>query len=199
MVIRWKSYLPILAVLVAGCGSEEETENRGQKSEYRKQNTGDRIQKTEYRTQKTETKKVKHPERQEARDFTLPDLKGENWTLSSLKGKVIILDFWATWCAPCRIEIPYLIELYNKYRDDGLIVCGVGIDRKPAIASFSREYGINYPILIGTQQIARQWGIRAIPTTYILDKDGRIAFKHMGFRPGMEIKFEEEIKELLKE
>lgn len=137
--------------------------------------------------------------KEEPRDFSLPDLDGKSWTLSSFKGKVIILDFWATWCPPCKIEIPYLIELYNKYKDDGLIVCGVGIDRKPALESFVREYGINYLTLIGTQQIAQQWGIRAIPTTYILDKDGRIAFKHTGFAPGMESQFEEEIKGLLKE
>ena len=133
-----------------------------------------------------------------APDFTLPRLGGGEFTLSILKGKVIILDFWATWCPPCRKEIPDFISLYKKYKDKGLEIVGVALDRdkETSVGPFAKKMGINYTIVFGDQEVTKKYkGIRYIPTTFIIDKDGNIAKKHIGF---VEKKvFEEEVRELL--
>jgi len=141
--------------------------------------------------------KESKPERVPALDFTLPDLKGKNHTLSNYKGKVVLVDFWATWCGPCRVEIPGFVSLYKKYRKKGLVILGVGLDRRDALEKFAKKYKMNYPVLIGTKDIGDAYGIRAIPTTLLLDKENRIAYYHIGVTPMSQ--FEEEIKKLLEE
>jgi len=134
----------------------------------------------------------------EAPDFTLPDLDGKPFKFSDLKGKVIILDFWATWCPPCRTEIPHFKSLYSQYKGDGLEVIGIALDQGGAnvVRPFAEDFQINYPILIGNQRVTEDYGgIRGIPTTFIIDRQGRIVEKFVGYRD-KEV-FESVIQDLL--
>ena len=139
-------------------------------------------------------KKVSNP----APDFTLQDLNG-NWSsLSEFKGKVVILDFWATWCPPCRAEIPHFIELYDDYKDKGLEIIGVSLDfnANKILGAFVEENSINYTILIGDRDVTDLYGgIMSIPTTFVIDRDGGIRKKYIGYKE-KEV-FEEDVKGLL--
>ena len=120
-----------------------------------------------------------------APDFALPDLDGNTVRLSDFKGKVIILDFWATWCPPCVKEIPHFVELYEKYRENGFQMIGIALSSGSAedVKKFATKHGINYPILMGNREIAKKYGnIRSIPTTFLIDRQGRIATKYIGYR-----------------
>jgi thiol-disulfide isomerase/thioredoxin len=133
-----------------------------------------------------------------AHDWELKDLAGKTVKLSDFKGKVVILDFWATWCPPCRAEIPHFVELQKQYGDQGLVVIGMSLDEggPNVVSSFAKEQGINYPVVIGNQDIATQYGgIEGIPTTFVIDGDGKIVSKHVGFTD--KSVFEDEIKKLL--
>jgi thiol-disulfide isomerase/thioredoxin len=131
-------------------------------------------------------------------DFTLKDLNGADVTLASFKGKVILLNFWATWCGPCKAEIPELVKLQHQYKDD-LVVLGVSVDDPvEKLRPYAEEYKMNYPVLVGNGQQEFQdaygplWGI---PVSVIVDRGGRIAKRHSGI--GTKEQFEEEIKALL--
>jgi peroxiredoxin len=131
-------------------------------------------------------------------DFTLKDMNGVTVKLSSFKGKIILLNFWATWCPPCKVEIPDLIALQDEYADD-LVVLGFSVDDTPELLKpFAAEYAINYPLLVGLghenvqEAYGPMWGI---PVTVVIDRDGRIAQKHSGIRTKEQI--EREIKALL--
>jgi thiol-disulfide isomerase/thioredoxin len=132
-----------------------------------------------------------------APDFKLTTLDGKPVTLADSHGKVILLNFWATWCGPCRAEIPDLIELQNKYKDKlqilGLIVDD---DDQDAIKEFIEKVGINYPVAIASNDIRFQYGgIAALPTSFVLDSEGRIVQKHEGLRDPL--LYETEIRSLL--
>ena len=132
-----------------------------------------------------------------APDFSLSDLNGRKIDLASQKGKVVLLDFWATWCGPCRIEIPGFVKLQERYRDQGLVVIGVSLDDSvDPVREFYREFNMNYAVAMGTERMTELYGgILGLPTTFLIGRDGRIYAKHMG---ATDISvFDEEVKELL--
>lgn len=119
-----------------------------------------------------------------AYDFQLPSINGKKVKLSDFKGNVIILNFWATWCPPCRAEIPSFIELYKKHKDEGLAIIGVAIDNEIKVKNFVKDYKINYPVLLADETTIQKYGgIRGIPTTFIIDKNGNITKNYIGYRP----------------
>lgn len=131
-----------------------------------------------------------------APDFSLSTIDSGTIQLSDYKGKVIILDFWATWCPPCRKEIPGFIKLYEEYKGRGLVIIGISSEDIDKLKKFSKDNGINYPIAIGNPEVSSAYGgIQYIPTTFIIDRDGNIAGKHVGFVE--KDVFEKEIKGLL--
>jgi thiol-disulfide isomerase/thioredoxin len=132
-----------------------------------------------------------------APDFSLTSLDGKPVTLAGSKGKVILLNFWATWCGPCRAEIPDLVELQNKYKEH-LQILGLVVDDddQDAVKDFAEKFGINYPVALATNDIRLQYGgIAALPTSFVLDSEGRIVQKHEGLRDP--VLYETEIRALL--
>ena len=121
-----------------------------------------------------------------APDFTLYTLDGEEVSLSDYLGKVIILDFWATWCAPCRKGIPDLVSIQNEFKDD-LVVIGISLDQpttQDELIPFIESYGINYPVVLGNLEVSDAYGnIQAIPTSFIIDQEGNIINKYIGLVP----------------
>ena len=115
-------------------------------------------------------------------DFTLLDLDGNEVSLSDFKGKIVVLNFWATWCQPCKAEIPDFVEVYNLYKDKNVQFLGISDDNVKSLKKFAKSYGINYPVLVdGTiDSISYYWRIRGIPTTYIVDTNGKVIDYHVG-------------------
>ncbi len=139
----------------------------------------------------------KHPTVQ-APDFSLPTLDGETVTLSQFKGKPVVLNFFATWCPACKGEIPGFVNIYNRYKDKGLVMLGISLDTNPrdALPPFIKENGIPYPIVIGNREVMEKYGgIQSIPTTFFVDKTGQITNVHIGYLD--ENALEEAVKELL--
>jgi len=136
-----------------------------------------------------------------APDFTLSSIDGNRLTLSGLKGKVVLLDFWATWCPPCRAAIPHLVELQNKYRADGLDVVGMNMDQDPEdLVSFLQSNTVNYPILKVTDEVRLAYGgISSIPVTFLVDRQGRVRHRYMGFDRRIAEDMERAIQALLQE
>jgi len=123
-----------------------------------------------------------------APDFTLKDLNGKSVTLSDHKGKVVIIDFWATWCPPCRKGIPELVEMQQTYGSDKLVILGISVDQAEAgvVKDFASSYKINYPVLFYTPEVVAAYGgIEAIPTTFIVDKEGKVRQWVQGYQPKM--------------
>jgi thiol-disulfide isomerase/thioredoxin len=113
---------------------------------------------------------------------------------------VVLLDFWATWCGPCKAEIPHLVKLYNKYKSQGLVVIGVGLDKQARLADYVKQNGVTYITLVDEKSAsAKAYNVSGIPRTLMIDKKGRIAFDHTGYSPGMESQVEAEITGLLAE
>ncbi|MBN2232824.1 MAG: TlpA family protein disulfide reductase [Deltaproteobacteria bacterium] len=136
-----------------------------------------------------------------APDFSLVSLSGKQLTRESLQGKVVILDFWATWCPPCRAAIPHLVDLYNAHRDQGLEIVGVSLDRggEEEVADFIRRNRVSYDIAIGTgNPIIKDFGdISSIPVLFILNREGEIVFKAVGFNSQIAKNIEDKLAEIL--
>ena len=135
---------------------------------------------------------------QPAPDFTLIDATGSPVKLSSLKGKVVLLDFWATWCTGCKVEIPWYMEFENKYGKEGLAAIGVSMDDDgwKSVKPFLQEHKLNYPVVIGTQEVVNEYGgLPSLPVTMLIDRQGKIAESHAGMVNKDE--FEKKIRQLL--
>jgi thiol-disulfide isomerase/thioredoxin len=129
--------------------------------------------------------------------FSLTDITGKPLKLSDYQGKVVILDFWATWCGPCRIEIPSFVELQKRYASQGFTMIGISIDDSPEpVVDFYKELQMNYPVAVGNDRLGELYGgLPGLPTTFVIGRDGRIYAKHVGaYDPHV---FEAEVKELL--
>ncbi len=126
---------------------------------------------------------IHHQERREAPDFTLVDSHGNPIRLSAFRGQVVVLNFWATWCNPCRIEIPWFIEFQQKHSSQGFSVIGVSLDEEgwDTVLPYLRQHGVNYPVVLGEEELLQTYGgVEALPTTLILDRKGRVAVAHVG-------------------
>ncbi len=132
-----------------------------------------------------------------APEFSLTDITGKPLKLSDYQGKVVVLDFWATWCGPCRMEIPGFIELQKRYAAQGFTMIGISMDDSPEpVVDFYNQFHMNYPVAVGNDRLGELYGgMPGLPTTFVIGRDGRIYAKHSGaYDPSV---FETEIKELL--
>ncbi len=132
-----------------------------------------------------------------APDFTLRDLKGSQVSLSDFRGQPVVLNFWATWCMPCRAEIPSLEVLHTKYKDQGLVVIGVNVETDYMKVKRFAEPRMSYTVLLDGGTQAQGYDIVGIPCTYYIDRKGIIRHRSVGFAPGDEVLIEQEIKKLL--
>jgi peroxiredoxin len=133
-----------------------------------------------------------------APDFTLETVSGQSMRLSDLRGKAVLLNFWATWCAPCKIEMPWFVELQNEYGSQGLQIVGVAMDdsSKEDIAKFAKDMGVNYPVLMGKEAVGEEYGgVPALPESFFIGRDGKIVDKIIGLKGKAEI--EDSIKKAL--
>jgi thiol-disulfide isomerase/thioredoxin len=136
--------------------------------------------------------------RKAAPEFNLKDGDGRNVRLSEYRGKVVLLNFWATWCGPCKIEMPWFIDFERQYKDQGFAVVGIAMDEEgwSAIKPFLAEMAVNYRVVQGNDDTATLYGgVEALPTTFLIDREGRVASTHIGLT-GKDV-FENGIKELL--
>ncbi len=137
-------------------------------------------------------------QRKTAPDFTLNDTQGRPVTLSEYKGKVVLLDFWATWCPACQSEIPWYLEFEKKYKDKGLVVIGVAMDKEglKVVQPYMQQKQMDYTVVLGSDDLGPQFGFKTIPVTFLIDKSGNVAVAHTGIVD--KDNFEGHIEELLK-
>ena len=138
------------------------------------------------------------PERKPAPAFSLKDSDGKTVTLADYKGKVVLLNFWATWCGPCKIEIPWFIDFEQRFKDRGFAVVGVAMDEEgwSAVKPYIEKSKVNYRVLLGNEEVGEAFGgVESLPTTFVIDQDGRIASTHVGLISKSD--YENEIVQLL--
>ena len=136
-----------------------------------------------------------------APDFALKSATGENLRLSEYRGDVVMINFWATWCGPCRQEMPLLDELYARYQRVGFNLLGVNIDDDSNKAmNMVRELGVSFPVLFDSRkEVSRMYEVDAMPVTIIVDREGNVRFVHQGYKPGYEQKYLDQVRALLRE
>ncbi|MEM7280817.1 MAG: TlpA disulfide reductase family protein [Pseudomonadota bacterium] len=136
-----------------------------------------------------------------APDFTLPSRGGDAVTLSDLKGQVVMINFWATWCGPCRQEMPLLEEMYVRYNRMGFTLLGVNVEEDSRGAdAYLKETRVSFPILFDNKnEVSKLYDVIAMPSTVILDKEGTVRYLHKGYKPGYENEYLSQIRTLLKE
>src|SRR5438034_3812996 len=135
-----------------------------------------------------------------APQFSLANLDGKNVSLKDFADKVMVVDFWATWCGPCREEIPHLNKLYENYRGKGLVVAGISMDAEgpEVVKQFAKELRMEYPVVMGDENVQQDFGgIVGLPTTFIIDRKGNIVKKYTGYQPAIMQDMEQTIKELM--
>ena len=140
-------------------------------------------------------------EGQTAPDFALKSSTGENLRLSEYRGDVVMINFWATWCGPCRQEMPLLDELYSRYQRVGFNLLGVNIDDDSRRAmQMAEELGIDFPVLFDARkEVSRLYEVEAMPVTVLVDREGTVRYVHHGYKPGYEDKYLDQIRSLLRE
>jgi len=131
----------------------------------------------------------------------LKTLDDQEMTLSALKGKVVLLDFWATWCGPCKESIPHLTQIYKSYHDKGFEVIGMSMDRGDVntVRNFVKSIDIPYPIIITPDEVARKYAITGLPTTFLIDREGKVREKMVGFNTTIAQQMVSKVSELLSE
>ena len=138
---------------------------------------------------------------QSAPDFALKSSSGENLRLSEYRGDVVMVNFWATWCGPCRQEMPLLDELYTRYQRVGFSLLGVNIDDNSSKAmNMVAELGVSFPVLFDARkEVSKLYEVDAMPVTVLIDREGTVRYVHQGYKPGYEDKYLEQIRSLLRE
>ena len=136
-----------------------------------------------------------------AYDFTLKSRSGKNIRLNELSGQVVLINFWASWCGPCRKELPELEVLHQKYKDLGVTILGINIDADPSLSKkLLKESNVTFPILYDPDnQVSKQYQIESMPSTFLVDKKGLFRYRHNGYLAGYEKKYDEQIKQLLRD
>lgn len=136
-----------------------------------------------------------------ASDFALRSLSEQNIRLSEQLGEVVVLNFWATWCGPCRQEMPLLDGIYAKYRRAGLVLLGITIDQDvQQAAEMATTLGVSYPVLLDVRnEVAKAYELGTLPLTVLIDREGTVRYVSEGFKPGYEKRYTEQLRELLNE
>ncbi len=136
-----------------------------------------------------------------APDFTLKSLDGANLRLDEYRGQVVLINFWASWCGPCRQEMPVLDQLHKRYEDTGFAVLGVNVEGTEAPArQLLSKVPVSFPVLIDAgQKVSETYHLQAMPSTVVVDRDGVVRYVHQGYKPGDEAKYVEIVKELIRE
>jgi peroxiredoxin len=136
-----------------------------------------------------------------APDFTLRTMGGPNLRLKEQRGQVVLINFWATWCAPCRKEMPHLNQLYDKYRSSGFVLLGVNVDDNAGNATdVAAKLGVKFPVLLDTdKKVSHLYDLNSMPTTVVIDRDGKVRYLHRGYQDGYEVSYDQQIRQLLKE
>ena len=133
--------------------------------------------------------------------MTFADPDGKEISLSSFHGRTVLVNLWATWCGPCRVEMPHLARLYEKYRGSGFTVLAVNIDEDPhKAANLASQLGMRFPVLLDTEKkVSRLYDLNTMPSTVLIDREGRVRYVHRGYRDGYEDTYDKQIRELLRE
>ena len=136
-----------------------------------------------------------------APDFTLKSNSGKNLRLSEYRGEVVLINFWASWCGPCRQEMPLLNELHKRYEPLGFTVLGVNVEENSSAArKLLKDMPVSFPVLFDEQStVSREYDVVAMPSTVLVDRNGNLRYLHKGYKPGLEALYNEQVRELIRE